>query len=70
MRTSPSIAHHGAEQDTYLVLADFGRSGRSWRETDEDTADRGKLIRDLFAGELNGQSASSPSIPLKDGLAT
>ena len=54
MRTSPSIAPHGAEQDTYLVLDDFGRSGRSWRETDEDAADRGKLIRDLFAGEFNG----------------
>ena len=24
MRTSPSIAPHGLEQDTYLVLDDFG----------------------------------------------
>ena len=35
MRTSPSIAPHGPEQDIYIVLDDFGRSGRSWCETDE-----------------------------------
>jgi hypothetical protein len=35
MRTSPSIApHHEADQDTYLVLDDFGFIGRSWRETE------------------------------------
>jgi len=33
MRTSPSIAPHGPEQDTYLVLEDFGPLGRSSRET-------------------------------------
>jgi hypothetical protein len=35
MHTSPSIAPHGPEQDTYIVLDDFGsRIGRAWRETD------------------------------------
>jgi hypothetical protein len=35
MPTSPSIAPHGQEQDTYIVLDDFGgRVGRAWRETD------------------------------------
>jgi len=54
MHTSPSIApHHGPEQDTYLVLEDFGRLGRSWRETDEDATDRETLIRDLVEGEFN-----------------
>jgi hypothetical protein len=53
MRASPSIAPHGADHDTYLVLDDFGRIGRAWRETDEDGADRETLIRDLLAGEYN-----------------
>ena len=53
MRTSPSIAPHGPEKDTYLVLDEFGRMGRSWRETDEDAADRDTLIRDLVSGEFN-----------------
>lgn len=53
MRTSPSIApHHGADQDTYLVLDDFGgRLGRAWRETNEDQTDRETLIRDLVEGQ-------------------
>ena len=51
MRTSPSLAPHGPEQDTYIVLEDFGPLGRSWRETDEEDTDRETLIRDLFSGE-------------------
>jgi len=40
------------DQDTYLVLDDFGgRIGRAWRETDEDSADRETVILDLLAGE-------------------
>ena len=35
MRTSPSIAPHGLEQDTYLVLDDFGgQLGCAWHKTD------------------------------------
>jgi len=38
-----------ANQDTYLVLDDFGgRLGRAWRETDEEGTDRETLIRDLM----------------------
>ena len=52
MRTSPSIAPHGPEQDTYLVLDDFGgRLGRSWRETSADSVDRETLIRNLVDGQ-------------------
>lgn len=52
MRTSPSIVPNGADQDTYLVLDDFGgRLGCAWRETDVDSARRDALIRDLLAGE-------------------
>jgi len=51
MRTSPSIAPHGPDQDTYLLLDDFGQIGRAWRETDLGAADRETLIRNLLSGE-------------------
>ena len=51
MRTSPSIVPHGAEQDTYIVLEDFGQHGLAWRETDVESADRKTLIEDLLRGE-------------------
>ena len=53
MRRSPSIVPNEANQDTYLVLDDFGRKGCSWRETDADSADRETLIRDLVEGQYN-----------------
>ena len=53
MRTSPSIVPEGADQDTYLVLDDFGPIGCSWRETDADNADRATLIRDLVEGQYS-----------------
>ena len=51
MHRSPSIVPHGADQDTYLVLDDFGWRGCSWRETNADGADRETLIRDLVEGQ-------------------
>jgi hypothetical protein len=51
MRTSPSIVPHRIDQDTYLVLDDFGPLGRAWRETDEESTDRETLIRGLLTGE-------------------
>jgi hypothetical protein len=53
MRTSPSIAPERADQDTYLVLDEFGRNGCSWRQTDADNADRETLIRDLVEGQYS-----------------
>lgn len=54
MRTSPSMVPRLGDQDTYLVLDDFGgRVGRAWRETDEENADRETLINDLLAGEYS-----------------
>ena len=54
MRTSPSVAPVGLEQDTYLVLDNFGgRQDRSWRETDEAHADRAAVIIDLLDGQYN-----------------
>ena len=34
--------------DVYLVLEDFGRLGRAWRETDEAGTSRATLIRNLI----------------------
>ena len=51
MRTSPSIAPNGLERDIYLVLEDFGRLGRAWRETEENATDRETLILNLLSGE-------------------
>ena len=51
VRTSPSIAPIGVEKDIYLVLEDFGRLGRAWRETEENATDRETLILNLLSGE-------------------
>ena len=51
MRSLLPSAPHGPQQDTYLVLEDFGRRGRCWRASDEEDADRETLIRDLVDGE-------------------
>ena len=59
MRTSPPIAPHAPpHQDTYLVLDDFGRIGRAWRETAEEATDRETVIRKLLAGEYNNPVSS------------
>ena len=51
---SPSIVPQEANQDTYLVLDDFGeRLGRAWRETDEEDTGHETLIRDLISGQYS-----------------
>jgi hypothetical protein len=52
MRSSPSIAP-GAERDVYLVLDDFGRQGRAWRETDEANTNRETLLQYLLSGQFS-----------------
>ena len=47
MRHSPSMVPSDGGPDTYLVLDDFGRFGRVWRETAEADANQETLIRDL-----------------------
>ena len=51
MCPSTSIIPDDADPDIYLVLDDFGKLGRAWRETDERAADRDALIRDLLDGQ-------------------
>jgi hypothetical protein len=50
VRTSPSIVL-GGEKDIYLVLDDFGRLGKAWRETDEAGTNRATLVRNLLDGQ-------------------
>jgi len=45
MRRSPSIVPEAIDRDNYLVLDDFGRQGRSWRENDEEDANR-KVVQE------------------------
>lgn len=46
----PSHKAHGA---VYIVLDDFGKLGRVYRETDETAADAEPVIRDLLRGEYH-----------------
>jgi hypothetical protein len=51
MPHSPSIVPQDTNRDVYLVLDDFGRLGRAWRETDEAGASRSTLVRNLLEGQ-------------------
>jgi hypothetical protein len=49
---TPSIVPAvGTDQTVYLVLDDFGRLGRAYRETDEDKADLETVSSDLMSGQ-------------------
>jgi hypothetical protein len=48
MPRSPSIVPDDTNRDVYLVLDDFGRLDRAWRETDEAGANRATLVRNLL----------------------
>jgi hypothetical protein len=50
---SPSISPIGFDVDVYLVLDDFGKLGRSYRETDEEAANKETIIRNLIEGQYN-----------------
>jgi hypothetical protein len=50
---TPSIVPNGTDQTVYLVVDDFGRNGRSYRETDVEQADLETVITDLMSGQYN-----------------
>jgi hypothetical protein len=50
---TPSIVPPSGDQTIYLVLNDFGRRGRSYLETDEETADLETVITGMLAGEYS-----------------
>jgi hypothetical protein len=51
MRWTPSIVPRGDDQNVYLVVDDFGRNGRAYRETDVEAADLETVIIDLLDGQ-------------------
>jgi hypothetical protein len=41
------------DQSIYLVLDDFGRHGRAWRETDVEKTDLETIIMDMLRGQYS-----------------
>lgn len=48
---TPSIVSNGDDQNVYIVVDDFGRNGRSYRETDVERADLEAVIMDMLEGQ-------------------
>jgi hypothetical protein len=47
---TPSIVPND-DQNVYLVVDDFGRNGRAWREADVENTDLETVILDLLEGQ-------------------
>src|ERR1700754_1865909 len=45
-----SIVPNADDQDVYIVVDDFGRNGRAYRETDIERADLEAVIMDMLEG--------------------
>ena len=48
---TPSIVPKREDQNVYLVIDDFGRNGRVYREADVETTDLETVIVDLLEGQ-------------------
>jgi hypothetical protein len=48
---TPSIVPNGDDQDVYLVIDDFGRIGRAWREADVEATDLETVVQDMLQGQ-------------------
>jgi hypothetical protein len=48
---TPSIVPNSDDQNVYLVVDDFGRNGRAWRETDVESTDLETVILDMLEGQ-------------------
>jgi hypothetical protein len=49
----PSVVADGADQTVYLVVDDFSRHGRVFRETEVERTDLETVIADLVSGQYN-----------------
>jgi hypothetical protein len=52
VRPTPSLVPDH-DVTVHIVLDDFGRAGRAYRETDEERADLETVIDDLLTGQFN-----------------
>ena len=50
---TPSIVPGGTDQNIYLVMDDFGRLGRVWREADVEHTDLETVIEDMLSGQYS-----------------
>jgi hypothetical protein len=50
---TPSVVPNGDDQNVYLVVDDFGRLGRVWREADTESTDLEIVIQDLLDGQYS-----------------
>ena len=73
---SPSIVP-GFDVDVYVVLDDFGKLGRAYREVNEEQSDRETVIRNLMEGQYNDparivcfNTAEAPARPTRQLLPT
>src|SRR6476646_9831647 len=48
---TPSIVPKDDDHSVYIVLDDFGRNGRAYRETDVERADLEAVIMDMLEGQ-------------------
>jgi hypothetical protein len=51
---TPSIVPRDDDQNVYIVLDDFGRTGRAYRETDVERTDLEAVIMDTLEGQKPG----------------
>jgi uncharacterized membrane protein len=49
--STPSIVPNGDDQNVYIVVDDFGRNGRAWREAGVEATDLETVILDLLEGQ-------------------
>jgi hypothetical protein len=67
---TPSIVPNGDDQNVYIVVDDFGRNGRAYRETDVERADLEAVVMGMLEGEFKTRFGSWPSTPPRNGLKT
>jgi hypothetical protein len=67
---TPSIVPNGDDQNVYIVIDDFGRLGRAYRETDVERVDLEAVIMDMLEVNFRTRSGSSVSTPPKSGRRT
>jgi hypothetical protein len=48
---TPPIVPEGDDQNVYIIIDDFGRRGRAYRETDVERADLEAVIMDMLEGQ-------------------
>jgi hypothetical protein len=58
---TPSIVPGGIDQNIYLVIDDFGRLGRSWREADVENTDLETIIQNMLRGEYSNPVGVGPA---------